>query len=110
MRLAGGAESEVGRHHRIGMAGEVGMDGFVRLPIEIALAVRDELEDRRHRVLLGVVRNPYPGSEAGSVGERNPAVLDLAERGRAFLGVRHRSFLSTRESGQPRPPARAETM
>ena len=68
--------------------------------VSLGLAYRDELEDCRNGDLIGIVGNPDASGEARTVGKWNPAMLDVAEAGGAFLGLRHNSILSERESGQ----------
>ena len=61
------------------VAGQVGVLRLVADRGAVALAVRDGLEDRGHRVGLGVLGPPQPGGEPRAVGERDPQVLDQAD-------------------------------
>ncbi len=64
--------------------GEIAMDRLVPRPHEVPLAVRDVLQDRRHRRRLGILGQPDPGRDPAAVRHRDPDVLDLddlAERG-----------------------------
>jgi hypothetical protein len=45
----------------------------------VALAIRQVLQERRHRVALGVLRQPEARGKARAVPERNQRVLDLAD-------------------------------
>ena len=64
---------------RVAEAGEVGLALGVANGRSVGLAVREVLEDRRHRVVLGVLGQPDPRGEARPVGEVEPGVLDLAD-------------------------------
>ena len=68
----------VDAHGRIAVAGEPGVHERVAGRRAVVLAVGDVLEDRRHRVGLGVVGQPDAGRQAGAVGERDPGVGDRA--------------------------------
>ncbi len=69
--------AQVDPHRRIAAPGEVAVDRLVAGAHEVALAVGDVLENRRHRRRLGVLRQPDPGRDPAAVGHRNPDVLDL---------------------------------
>ena len=72
--------AHVDPHAGVAVAGEVGMGQLVALDRAVALAVGQIFEDRRHRALRGILRQPDPGRQAAAVGERDPLVLDLAHR------------------------------
>ena len=52
----------------VAVAGEVGVDDGVAVGGAVALAVGQVFEDRRHRVGLGVVRQPDAGWKRGTFG------------------------------------------
>ena len=82
------------------------MAGQVRLALGVAddrpvgLPVREVLEDRRHRVVLGVLGQPDPRGEARAVGEVEPGVLDLPDAARESVGPRH--YVVTADSSTSR--------
>ena len=76
-------------HHAVGVAGAAQVDAqagvavagppAVELPVAVAVVgetVGVGLEDRRHRLALGVVGKPDTGVEARAVGKGDPLVLD----------------------------------
>ena len=64
-------------HGRVAVAREVRLALRVADGRPVRLAVREVLEDRRHRVVLGVRGQPDAGGQARAVGQRDPEVLDL---------------------------------
>ena len=76
------AAAQVHAQHRIAMAREVGVPRLVARRRAVALPVGDVLEDRRHRVALGVLGQPDAGAETRAVGQRDPHVVDRAHRAR----------------------------
>ncbi len=78
VRLA--APSHVDAHAPVAVAGEVGVPRRIRAGRSVALAVGDVLEQRRNRLGLGVLGKPDPRRQAASVRERDPLVLDHADR------------------------------
>jgi hypothetical protein len=76
------APAHVHPHGRVAVAGEIGVKKRVSCRRSVALAVGDVLQNRRHRVGLGVLGEPDPRGEAAPVSERDPRVADLAERPR----------------------------
>ena len=61
----------------IAMAGEIGMGEGVAHDGAVALAVGQVFEDRRHRLLLCVLRQPQAGGEPDPVRQGNPDILDF---------------------------------
>ena len=72
--------AHVDAHGSIAVPGEVAMHRFIPGARQVPLAVRDVLEDRRHRRDLRVGWEPDAGGEPAAIGQRDPAVLDLADR------------------------------
>jgi len=56
---------------------------------QVVLALGDVLEDRRHRMLLRIVRQPDPSSQSRPICEGDGRVVQAAERPRS-LDDRHR--------------------
>ena len=77
VRLA--AAAHVDAHGRVAVAGEVRLADGVARGGAVVLAVGEVLEDRRHRIGLGVAWQPDARPEARPVGELDPRVLDLAD-------------------------------
>ena len=57
------AAADVDPHAGIAVAGQIGMGERVALIGAVALAVGQILQDRRHRILLGILRQPDAGGE-----------------------------------------------
>ena len=66
----------------VAVAGEVGMGQGIALRGAVPLAIGQILEDRRHRIGLGVLRQPDARREPAAVGKLDEQVLDLAHRAR----------------------------
>src|SRR5207245_5799701 len=67
--------AHVDAHGRVAVPGEVAMHRLVPGAREVALAVRDVLEDRGHRRARRVGGQPEARREPAPVAERDPAVL-----------------------------------
>src|SRR4029077_7722372 len=78
------AAAHVHAHAGIAVAREIGMREGVALGGAVALAIGQELQDRRNGVRLGVLGQENPRGEPTAVGERNEYVLDLADAPREF--------------------------
>ena len=73
--------AQVEAHAGVAVSGPVRVDGPVT-GAAVGQPVGARLEDRRHRVLLGIDRQPDPRRQAGAVAQRDPEVLDTrASRG-----------------------------
>ncbi len=94
------AAANIDTNGRIAVRGEPGMRQRIALPSAAALAVRQVFQDRRNRVLLGVFWQPNPGRQSGSVGERDPGILDFAN------GCVHGPVRWVRRDGAHGRPAR----
>ena len=71
----------------------------------VALAVRQVLEDRRHRVGLGVVGQPDARGQAGAVRQRDPGVVDAPDAPRELRSDPQGSSSSNGPGDSMRPPA-----
>jgi hypothetical protein len=71
------AAAHVDAHAGIAVPGEIRMGQLIPLDGAVALAVGQILEDRWHRIALGIGGEPDPRREARSVGERDPDVFEL---------------------------------
>ena len=76
------AAALVDAHAGVAVPGDVGVRERVPLRREVAPAVGDVLEDRRHGVLVGVDRQPHPRGEPGAVREGDPDRVETVDRPR----------------------------
>ena len=98
------AAAQVHAQHRVAVAREVGVARLVARRRAVALPVGDVLEDRRHRVALGVLGQPDARAEPRAVGQRDPHVVDSAHRARQVRDDPHsREVLSGTRNGGPKP-------
>ena len=80
--------SRLARAAHVHAHGRVAVPGEVRLALRVAhggavhLPVGQVLDDRRHRVVLGVLREPDARRQSRAVGEVQPGVLDLPDAAR----------------------------
>ena len=74
--------AHVDAHAGIAVAGDVGVGEGVAPSRAVALAVGQVFQDRRHRLRFGILGQPDAGRQPAAVGERDPGVLDLADRAR----------------------------
>ena len=81
--------AQVDPDRRVAVAGEVGVDPRVADGRRVVLAVRDVLEDRRHRILLGVLGQPDPRREADAVRHRDPDVVEPPDAAREVASELH---------------------
>jgi hypothetical protein len=88
--VAVAAPAQVDPHARVAVAGEVPVPGGVAGGGAVALAVRHGVENRRHGVALGIVRQPHPGGDPAAIGQRDPQVLDGPDRPREVGSDLHR--------------------
>ena len=70
------AAAQVDAHAGVAVAGEVRVVVGVARGERVALAVGQVLEDRRHRVLLGVCGSQMPRRQPRAVRQRDPRVVD----------------------------------
>ena len=70
------AAAQVDPDAGVAVPGEVPVPGGVAGGGAVALAVRHGVQDRRHRIALGVLGQPHARGEPATVGERDPQVLD----------------------------------
>ena len=73
----------------VAVPGEVGVARGVARGRRVVLAVRDVLEDGRHRARLGVLGQPDPRREPHAVAHRDPGVADDADRLRQLVDALH---------------------
>ncbi len=77
VRVAGAAH--VDAHAGIAMGGEPWMHGLVAPACEVAFAIRQIFEDRRHGSGLRSLGHPDAGRQPTAVGHRYPDVLEIAD-------------------------------
>ena len=87
--IAGAAD--VDAHARIAVAREIVMHRLVAAAHQVALAIGQVFEERRHWRPLRIRRQPDPRGEPGTVGERDQRVLDDLHRPRKILDGLHGS-------------------
>ena len=80
----------------ITVTGHIGMQGFVTQSRKVPLAVGHALEQHRHRIGLGVVRQPDACSEPDPVAHRDPDIFDHPHRARKILDYAHINPLPSR--------------
>ena len=73
----------------ITMAGKVGVGELITNRRAVALAVRQILEDGRHRGYSGIVRQPHTGGQPAAVREFDPDVLVFRHRMRKLIDRLH---------------------
>ena len=83
------AAPKIDAERGVAVPGEVGVHCLVARRGPVPLAVGDVLEEGGNRVGFRVGRQPAPVGEPGSVGKRNPAMLDLADGSRQCLAAHH---------------------
>ena len=88
------AAAQVDPHAGVPVAGEVGVVHRVADRGQVALAVRDELQDRRHRALVGGRRPPDPTREVHAVRHRDPQPCVLDDLARETVNDPHARSLS----------------
>jgi hypothetical protein len=81
--------THVDPHRRVAEARDVRLSARIASRGPVHLAVREELEDRRDRIRLGILWQPDPRREAAAVGEGQPGVFDLPDRARKLGPGRH---------------------
>ncbi len=75
MRFA--AAAHIDAQAGIAVTGEIGMGQGVARGGAVAFAIGQIFENRRHRIVFGVGRQPGPRRQAAVVGQGDPQVLDL---------------------------------
>ncbi len=83
------AAAHVHTNRRVTVAGEVRVADGVAGGRLVVLAVRKVLEQRRHRRVLGVLRQPDPRRKSHTVGQRDPHVPQLAHAPRKIPRYTH---------------------
>ena len=76
------AAAQVDPDGGVAVAREVGVVARVAAGHRVALAIGQELEERGDGVALGVVRQPDPRGETGTVRQRDPRVIDAPDAAR----------------------------
>jgi hypothetical protein len=76
-RLA--AAPNVDANARVAVAGQIGVSQCVSFVGPVALAVGEILQDRRNRLLLGIVRQPDAGRQRRTVFQQYQRVLDFTD-------------------------------
>ena len=70
------AASDIDANARVAVAGQIGVSQRVSLVSPIALAVWEILQDRRNRMLFGIIRQPDAGCQHRAIFQRYQRVLD----------------------------------
>ncbi len=80
------------------MAGQVAVGHIVAQACQVAFAVGDVFEDRRNRILLGVIGQPEACRKANPVRHSDQQVLHLFDLARKGIDLFHASPLGAANS------------
>ena len=99
---------DVHPHGSIAVTGIPRVGQFIAVTGAVTLAVGQVLEDRRNRLVSGVLRQPDAGRQPGAVRQFNPRVLDdLDPVGKSVTTVMSSAAMSLLLVSRPRRSCRA---